>query len=117
MTYKVSSGTLNLCSINLGCNSRHEMQTIVTDDLVVCLSRGSTRLYSAKVTERIEMLFGVNTPAGPRNIVLDVGPDLSTARGIDSMQSLPNYFGLLLKLVLLSAEHCGSRMAKWCLAG
>jgi len=38
MTYKVSSGTLNLCSLTL----THEMQAIAVDDrgrLSVCLSR------------------------------------------------------------------------------
>jgi len=76
------------------------------------------------------MLFGVNTPGGPRNIVLDGGPDAPTERGrgsckkiryplisqerlkleslaravcaVHSMLPLPNYFGLLLLFVLLS---------------
>jgi len=55
----------------------HEMQTVVTDVrgvcLSVCLSRGSTRLYCAKTDKRIKMLFGVNTPGSPWNIVLDMG--------------------------------------------
>jgi len=29
------------------------------------------------MAEQIKMLFGVNTPEGPWNIVLDVGPDPS----------------------------------------
>jgi len=33
----------------------------------VCLSRGSTRLHSAKTAERIKILFGVNTQGAPRN--------------------------------------------------
>jgi len=33
------------------------------------------------MAEQTKMLFGVNTPMGPRNIVLDVGPDLQTERG------------------------------------
>jgi len=58
----------------------HEMQTIVTYDRMsvrqsVCLSRGSTRLYCAKTAQRIKILFGVNTLGGPRNIMLDGGPD------------------------------------------
>jgi len=60
-----------------------EMQTIVTNVrgiyLTVCLSRGSSRLLCAKMAEH--MLFGVNTPGGPWNIVLDVGPDPLTERG------------------------------------
>jgi len=56
-----------------------EMQTIVTDVcgvcLSVCLSHGSSQLHCAKMAEQIKMLFGVNTSGGPRNIVLDVGPD------------------------------------------
>jgi len=85
----------------------HEMQTIVTDVRgvcpSVCLSRGSTRLHCAKTAERIKILLGVNTPAGPRNM-LDGGPDPSTARGGDSMQESPNYFGLLL-IWALKARH------------
>jgi len=41
----------------------------------VCLSRGSSRLHCAKMAEQIKMLFRVNTPGGPWNIVLDVSPD------------------------------------------
>jgi len=32
------------------------------------------------MAEQINMLFGGNTPGGPWNIVLDVGPDLSSER-------------------------------------
>jgi len=39
----------------------HEMQTIVTDDRGACLSRGSNRLYRAKMTAQIKVLFGVYT--------------------------------------------------------
>jgi len=53
----------------------HEMQTIVTDDRGVCLSHGSTRLHCAKTVEQIKILFGVNILKGPRNIMLDGGPD------------------------------------------
>jgi len=53
------------------------MQTIVTDVRGVCLSGclsySSSRLHCAKMAEQIKMLFGVNTPRGPGNIVLDVG--------------------------------------------
>jgi len=59
----------------------HEMQPIVTDFRHVCLSRGSTRLDCAKTAEQIKSLFGVNTVGGPRNIVLDGGPDPPTTRG------------------------------------
>jgi len=41
------------------------------------------------------MLFGVNILGGPKNTVLDGVTDPHTASG-DSMQLLPNYFGLLL---------------------
>jgi len=66
--------------------------------LSVCLY--VTRLNSAllyKMAEQIKMLFGVNTPGGPRNIVLDGGPD-PPQRG-DSMQPSPNYFSLLLLVI------------------
>jgi len=61
------------------------MQTIVTDNSrvcqSVCLSRSSTGNHCAKTAEQMKMLFGVNTLGGPRNIVLDGGPDPPTARG------------------------------------
>jgi len=54
----------------------HEMWSVLTDVhgicLSVCLSCGSSRLHCAKMAERIKMLFGVNTPGNPWNIVLDV---------------------------------------------
>jgi len=59
----------------------HEMQTIGTNDPGVCLSRGSTPLHCARMAERTKMLFGVNSPGGPWNITLDVGPDSLTVRG------------------------------------
>jgi len=50
----------------------------------VCLSRGSYRLHCAKkMVEQIKMLFGVNTPGNPCNIVLDGGPGPPTKRGGD----------------------------------
>jgi len=45
--------------------------------LSVCLSRGFTQLRFAKTAERIEILFGVKTFGGSRNIVLDGGLDPS----------------------------------------
>jgi len=57
------------------------MQTIVTDVCGVCLSRGSARLHCAKTTEEIKMLFLVNTPWGPWNIVLDGGLDFPHSKG------------------------------------
>jgi len=61
------------------------MQTTVTDDRGVCPSvcqsvRKSVchaaRLNCAKTAEQIKIPFGVNTAGGPRNAVLDGGPDL-----------------------------------------
>jgi len=59
----------------------HDMQTIVIDVrggcLSVCLSAMQlTRLHCAKMAEPIKMPFGVNTPGGRCNIVLDRGPYL-----------------------------------------
>jgi len=63
----------------------HDIQTIVTNvHGGVCqsvLSCGSVRLHCAKAAEQIKMLFGVNTPVGPWNIVLDSVPDPPTERG------------------------------------
>jgi len=56
----------------------HEMLTILT--VCVSLACSSSWLHCAKMAEQIKMLFGVNTPGGPRNIVLDVGPDVPTER-------------------------------------
>jgi len=58
----------------------HEMQTIVIDDRGVCLSvcLSVTRLKSAslrKTSEQIQILFGVNSLGGLRNIVLNGAPD------------------------------------------
>jgi len=62
----------------------HEMQTNVTDDRgvcqSVCLSHGSTRLHCARMAKRIEILFGVNTPGGQENIMLDRGSNVPTGR-------------------------------------
>jgi len=53
---------------------RCSLQTVVTDVcgvwLSVCLSRGSSRLHCEKMAERIKILFEVNTPGGPKIIVL-----------------------------------------------
>jgi len=55
----------------------------------------------------------VNTSDGPRNIVLDGGSDPPTAKGaVDSMQPLPNYFGLWFRIAYnfshLSCTTAGS---------
>jgi len=41
---------------------------------------GFIRVRCTKTAERIEVLFGLKTLRGPRNIVLDGGPDLPTER-------------------------------------
>jgi len=64
-------------------------KTIATDDrgvylssLSVSLSRGLNLLHCAKMAERIDILFRVNTLGGPiRNIVLDGDPDPPIATG------------------------------------
>jgi len=59
----------------------HEMQSILTDVCSISPSRGSSRCHCAKMAEQIKTLFGVNTPGGPWNIMLDVGPDPPTDSG------------------------------------
>jgi len=53
----------------------HEMRTIVTNNPGVCQSVGLclfvTRAECTKTAERIDVLFGVETPRYPRNIVSD----------------------------------------------
>jgi len=59
------------------------------------------------VAKWIEFLFGVKTPGGPNNVVLDGGhrapnPQWHGEGGVHSMQPLPNYFGLLLCMSIVS---------------
>jgi len=73
----------------------------------VCLSvTRLTVLHCSKMAERINMLFGVNTRRGPRNIVLDGGPDSPQSGAGDSMQPSPNYFGLLLLSIYDQSVLC-----------
>jgi len=56
MTYKVSSGTLNLCSIN------QYIECTTTDDLVVWfISQSVVQLCCAKAAGWIKVLFGMET--------------------------------------------------------
>jgi len=55
------------------------LQPIATDDPVACGVCLSRTCAVQKAAERIEILFVVETVADPRNIVLDWGPDPSTA--------------------------------------
>jgi len=67
-------------NVGFRLHGTHAMQSILTYVPGVCLSQGSSRLHCAKMAEQIKMLFGVNTPRGPRNIMLDVGPDPTAGR-------------------------------------
>ena len=54
------------------------MRPIVTDRVawsVICVCLSVTLVSPAKTTEPIEMPFGLVTPVGPRNHVLDRGSD------------------------------------------
>ena len=55
------------------------MRSIVTDrgacSLGLSVSRSVTLVSPAKTAEPIEMPFGLRTPVGPGNHVLDGGPD------------------------------------------
>jgi len=55
------------------------MRPIVTDRVAWCQS--VTLVNPAKMAAPIEMPFGLRTRAGPRNHVLDEGPDLPMGRG------------------------------------
>jgi len=44
-----------------------------------------------KMTDQIKMLFGVNTPGGPWNIVLDVDPDPPSERGRGPTFKFPDF--------------------------
>jgi len=50
----------------------HQMRTIVVDDPSVC--QAVSRAECLKTAEQIDVLFGVNTSADPRNIVSDGSP-------------------------------------------
>jgi len=71
----------------------HEMQTIAIDDP---RHLSVTQVGCAKTTERIDVLFEVETPGGPRNTVLDGGRHTSGCREEIQYSLLPNYFGHLL---------------------
>jgi len=51
------------------------MQSIVTDRVAWSVGLSVTLVSPAKTAELIEMLFGLRTQMGPRNYVLDGGPD------------------------------------------
>jgi len=70
------------------------MRTIAIDDPNICQS--VTRTGCAKMAERIDVLFGVETPGDPRNTVLDGGHHPSLRVRGCSMRPLPNYFGHVL---------------------
>jgi len=53
------------------------LRSIILASVSLCLSQG--RL--CKTAERIEVLFGVETPGDPRNIVVDIGGPYSLLRG------------------------------------
>jgi len=55
----------------------HEMQTIATD-VSVCLSICLSPRFTVENSDgRVDVMFGVKTLGGTRNIVLDGGPDHS----------------------------------------
>jgi len=62
--------------------------------ILAFVSLSVTRADCAKMAERIDVLFLVETtPGGPRNIVLDGGPRIPPRRGEGgSMRLLLNYF-------------------------
>jgi len=51
------------------------MRLIVTEQVAWSVSRSVTLVSPAKMAEPIEMPFGLRTRVGPRNHVLDGGPD------------------------------------------
>ena len=51
------------------------MQSIVTDQVAWSICLTVTLVSPAKTVEPIEMQFGLRTLVGPRNHVLDGGPD------------------------------------------
>jgi len=51
------------------------MRSVVTDRVVSSVGLSVTLVSPAKTAELIEMLFGLRTGVGPRNDVLDGGPD------------------------------------------
>jgi len=85
----------------------HEVQTVVNDVcLSVCLSRGSARLHRAKTAEQIKMLIGVNTLAGPWNIVLHGGQGILIPRSVGE--------GFHCSLCQITLASCYIS-ADWCL--
>jgi len=75
-----------------------EMRTIMIDDpmalayVSLSICHAALRSFAVKkLAERIEVLLGVKTPGGPRNMIRR-GPRFSTARKGGSMRPSPNYF-------------------------
>jgi len=60
----------------------HELQIISTTVPVAwCVSQSVMCLHPVKTAEQIEVLFWLETFGGPRNIVLDGGPNPPTVSG------------------------------------
>jgi len=57
------------------------MRPIVTNRVVFSVSLSVTIVIRAKRAEPIEMPFGLRTPVGQENHVLDAGLDTSMGRG------------------------------------
>jgi len=57
----------------------YEVHTIAIDDPVVCQS--VTRAGCAKMHEEMDILFGMQSPGYPRNVVLDGGLRRSHGKG------------------------------------
>jgi len=94
----------------------NEMPPILTHDRsvcqFVCLSRGSICLRCAKLAERTKMLFGVNTPGGPWNIVLDKGLDPHLLLNFGTPSYLRNSWSYKLE-ILLACRRLGT-LTKLC---
>ena len=60
---------------------RTEMRPIVTDRVAWSVCRSVTLVSPAKMAALIELPFGLRTWVGPRNHVLDGGPDPPMGRG------------------------------------
>jgi len=57
------------------------MRSIVTDRVAWSVGLSVALVDPAKTAEPIEMPFGLRTRVGPRNHILDGGPDVPTGRG------------------------------------
>jgi len=73
------------------------------------------RASCAEMAEWIDVLFGMNIPGDPRNVVLDGGPYPHNEGEGSSMQLLPDYFCHVFTCAHAVSRYCFRRRLCVCL--